>query len=132
MTFNRKMTVRMYDTDAAGILYFANQFRFIHDTFEEWITSHGWGFDRLFDDSPYTFVIVHAESDYLHSITVGDVLDIQLSVDRIGDTSFTMKYDLFKGDIKVGLVKTVHVVLDKKTKQKCSIPDELKNAFGVH
>lgn len=114
----------MHDTDMAGILYFARQFRFVHDTFEEFIESEGLNLDKLFREEKFVFVIVHVESDYYQSLHVGDAIDVHLSVERIGTTSFTLAYKIFRSaDNKlVGTAKTVHVCIDKETRGKNPIP----------
>jgi len=116
----------MYDTDAAGILYFGNQFRFVHDTFEAMMETKGWNFQRLFDVEPFIFVIAHAESDYLGAMHVGDKITVTGSVSHIGNTSFSLIYEIHKVGILVGRAKTVHVCLDKVTRTKIAIPESFK------
>ena len=120
--FTQTLHVRMYDTDAAGILYFGNQFRFAHDTFEAMMDSEGWNFQRLFEVEPFIFVIVHAESDYLGPLHVGDKIEVVAKVSHIGNSSFTLDYSIYKAAILVGKAKTVHVCLDKITRTKQAIP----------
>jgi len=125
--------VRMHDTDMAGILYFPRQFRFVHDTLEELMNKEGIGFDYLFRKSPYVFVIVHAEADYLSSVNVGDPLEIHLVVENIRKTSFTIAYTIYKADkVLMGRAKTVHVCLESKTRQKIPVPDELKKTLSKY
>lgn len=124
--------VRMNDTDAAGILYFANQFRMVHEAFETLIESRGLGFSDLMDRYPFLFVIRHAESNYLHPLKVGDALEVSAWVSHMGDTSFTMSYDLKKGSQLVGTSKTVHVTIDKKHGKKISLPEELRQFLNTH
>ena len=115
-------TVRMYDTDAAGILYFGSQFRFAHDAFESLMASEGFTFQRLFEIEPFIFVIVHAESDYQQFMHVGDQLEVETEVAHIGTTSFSLAYSFYKktanGPILAGTAKTVHVCIDKITRKK--------------
>lgn len=114
----------MHDTDMAGILYFARQFRFVHDTFEDFIESEGLNLYQMFQDEKFIFVIVHVEADYYHSLHVGDALDIHLSVERIGNTSFSLSYKIFRSldNVLIGTAKTVHVCIDKETRGKSPIP----------
>lgn len=113
----------MHDTDMAGILYFPRQFRFVHDTFEELLESEGLGFDTLFNRHEFTFVIVHAEADYFHSLRVGDNLEVHLKLDHIGTTSFTLSYAIYKADKTLsGTAKTVHVCLNRETRMKTPVP----------
>lgn len=123
--FVTKNKVRMHDTDMAGILYFPRQFRFVHDAFEELLEQEGLGFDILFNRHDFTFVIVHAEADYISSLKVGDRLEVHLKLDHIGNTSFTLAYAIYKEDKTLtGTAKTVHVCLNRETREKISVPPE--------
>lgn len=122
--------VRMHDTDMAGLLYFARQFRFAHDALEDFFASEGYDFDRIFHREDFVFVIVHAEADYYASLKVGDKLEIHLSITHIGNTSFTIQYEIYRGSELIGSVKTVHVCLEAKTRTKIAIPDHIRAFFS--
>lgn len=131
MSFIAKNKVRMHDTDMAGILYFARQFRFVHDTFEDFIESEGLNLHQMFQEESNIFVIVHVEADYYHSLHVGDAIDIHLSVERIGNTSFTLSYKIFRSakNELIGTAKTVHVCIDKETRAKSPIPPKFTKSL---
>lgn len=130
MKFITHNKVRMHDTDMAGILYFARQFRFVHDALEELVEKEGLDFDTLFNRSDFVFVIVHVEADYLAPVKVGDVLEVQVEVENLGVSSFTMSYTIYKGKkVLMGKAKTVHVCLDAKTRKKIPLPQILKDKF---
>ena len=119
--------VRMHDSDMAGILYFPRQFRFAHDALEDFIGSFGYTLDQIFRHEHFIFVIVHAESDYLSTLRVGDKLEIHLTIAKLGNTSFTVRYEIYKLDkTHVGTVKTVHVTLDSVNRKKIPIPDHFR------
>jgi 1,4-dihydroxy-2-naphthoyl-CoA hydrolase len=125
--------VRMHDTDMAGILYFARQFRFVHDALEDFVETLGYNFDQVFHREKFVFVIVHAEADYLTSLRVGDQLEIHLSIGRVGETSFTVLYNIFKMDkTLVGKAQTAHVTLDSATRKKIPIPSHFKKLLNEH
>lgn len=125
--------VRMNDTDMAGILFFANQFRFVHDAWEDLVESENISFKQILENEPFLFVIVHAEADYLAPLNIGDQLDIHVEVESIGNSSFTMFYQIYTKDkTVVGTAKTVHVTIDKKTRKKIPIPEKLKNLLKKH
>ena len=121
--------VRMHDTDAAGILYFARLFRFVHDALEAFMENAGVSFKDLFrrKDVDFTYVIVHTEGDYFQPLKIGDKLTIHTSVKAIGETSFSLFYEIYKEDKTLAAsANTIHVTLDKKTKQKKAVPIMLK------
>lgn len=125
--FTQKLFVRMYDTDAAGILYFGSQFRFAHDAFESMMAQEGLTFQDLFTKEDFIFVIVHAESDYMSSLHVGDPITVSLWISRIGETSFEISYNIHKEDgTLAGKAKTVHVCLDKASHSKRKLPAKIE------
>jgi len=70
-------------------------------------------------------VVARAEVDFIAPIYDGDTfLDIELWVSAIGNSSFTMTYEIkMKGEL-VARVKTVQVTVDMGTKQSHPIDDE--------
>lgn len=124
ITYNK---VRMHDTDMAGILYFANQFRFVHDAWEDLVESEGLSFKQVLHEEDFLFVIVHVEADYLAPLNVGDRLEVHVSLEKVGTSSFTLAYDIFKENRDlVGRAQTVHVTIDKHSRKKIPIPPHLK------
>jgi 1,4-dihydroxy-2-naphthoyl-CoA hydrolase len=125
--------VRMHDTDMAGILYFARQFRFAHDAFEDFLESEGYSIDSLFHESNFIFVIVHAEADYLAPLKVGDKLEVHVSTEKLGNSSFGFNYEIYKDHkILVGKAKTVHVCLKRTTRLKMPIPQTIRAQLEKH
>lgn len=70
-------------------------------------------------------VVARAEVDFIAPIYDGDTfLDIELWVSAIGNSSFTMTYEIkMKGEV-VARVKTVQVTVDMSTKKSSPISDE--------
>ncbi|MBT5953305.1 acyl-CoA thioesterase [bacterium] len=130
--FESKTSVKMYDTDAAGILYFASQFRFAHEAFEELLLKEGYTFADLLEREPFIFVIVHAESDYVAALKVGDKIDVKAWVSKIGNSSFEFSYHFFRDDELVGKAKTNHVTLSRVERQKIEIPNKVKSILNKY
>ena len=123
----------MHDIDMAGILYFPRQFRFVHEALEDFMASEDFSFPKVFQFEDFMFVIVHCESDYLKSLIIGDRLEIHVDVSHIGNTSFTVNYNIYKDTgLHVGRAKTVHVTIDSRTRQKIPIPSKLKAVLEKH
>lgn len=126
--------VRMHDTDMAGILYFPRQFRFAHDALEDLFAASDLSFHQIFHKENFVFVIVHAEADYLATLQVGDKLEVNVSIERIGSSSFTVMYHFYLESSRklVGTAKTVHVTLESKSREKIPIPNDLKKILLKH
>src|ERR1700733_11591138 len=107
--FTYKTKIRLHDTDAAGIIFFANQFKIIHDAYEDLLEKYNWSFQKMLTKTDYFLPIVHAESDYIKPVFVGDKIVVAISVGHIGTTSFSFVYTLKRGSTLIGRAKTVHV-----------------------
>jgi 1,4-dihydroxy-2-naphthoyl-CoA hydrolase len=126
--FIYKTEIRLHDTDAAGLLFFANQFSIIHDAYEQLLEKMGFSFAVMLTKRSYFLPIVHAESDYKAPLFVGDFIAVTITVGHIGQTSFSFDYVIRnKKKVIVGTAKTVHVTIDKKTKTKIPLPQEIRS-----
>ncbi len=95
--FRTTRRVEFADTDLAGIVHFANFFRFMDAAEVEFLRSLGlsvkleWGGEHL------GFPRVSASCDSLRPVTFEDVLDIEVALRRLGTKSVTYGFDFFKG-----------------------------------
>lgn len=120
-----KTKIRLHDTDAAGVIFFANQFKIIHDAYEDLLEKVGWSFRTMLKGKNYFLPIVHAESDFKTPVFVGDKIVITVKVGLIGKTSFSLEYTLKRGKTLVGTAKTVHVAINQKNHKKVPLPSTL-------
>lgn len=120
-------TVRMNDTDAAGRIYFADQFRIAHETFEEHLAAIGHHFGRFLNEYPFMIPIVHADADFKVPLFVGDTLRIELSLGRIGRSSFRLDYRIVREpeEVDTGSVSVTHAAINKATGKTIPVPEEM-------
>jgi len=130
--FIYKTKIRLHDTDAAGVIFFANQFKIIHDAYEVLLETFGWSFRTMLKGTNYFLPIVHAESDYKAPVFVGDKIVIAIKVGHIGETSFSFEYTLKRGKTLVGTAKTVHVTIDQKSRKKIPLPPALRRVLNKY
>lgn len=128
--YEYKVTIKLHETDAAGLLFFSHQFKLIHDAYESLLEEIGFGFAVLIREKDFFLPIIHAESDYKAPVFVGDRIVIQVRVEKIGTTSFIFAYILLdtQGSV-VGTARTVHVTTDKKTREKVPLPPDMRKAI---
>jgi len=128
--FTYKTQIRLHDTDAGGVIFFANQLKIAHDAYELLLEKIGFGFPAMLKGGKYFLPIVHAESDYKHKLQVGDRITISIKVGHIGRTSFSFEYAIHNTrKLLVGTAKTVHVTVDRKSYRKTPLPKKLRDAL---
>lgn len=123
--YEYKHTVKLADTDAAGVLFFANQFRIIHNAYETFMHLNGFSINRMLNQEKFRLPLVHAEADYMLPINVSDELTIQVRVSKFTASSFTLKYAVYNKDILCGTASTSHVSIDVRTGNKIELPEPI-------
>lgn len=128
--YTYKTKIKLHETDAAGLLFFSNQFKLIHDAYESLLEKYGVGFAKLIREKSHFLPIVHAEADYKAPLFVDEQITIQVTVQNVGTTSFSFAYKLLNAKKQVvGTGLTVHVTTDKKTRKKIPLPREMRAAI---
>jgi len=127
--FEIETEVKLFDTDAAGIVFFANHFKLAHSAYEAFMNSIDCSLDHIIRESDYLIPIVHAEADYKGALSLGDKCSISIRAD-VGTTSFTLLYAFTAANGNVAAqVQTVHVTVDKETGEKISLPERLREGL---
>lgn len=120
--------VRLADTDAAGVLYFARLFEMMHGVYEELLSRNNIRIRDILKDDLYLFPIVSTQADYKKPIYLDDELVFQVSVQR-RSTSFQVDYQIFQDEELVAEGYTVHVCLRKLDRKPTAIPPAFNSLF---
>src|SRR5262245_27422728 len=80
------------DTDMAGIVHFANFFRFMESAECAYLRSRGLGVILTWDGQPMSFPRVSATCDYLTPAKFEDMLDVDVMIERLGSKSITYAF----------------------------------------
>lgn len=118
-------TVRIYyeDTDAGGIVFYANYLKFFERARTEWLRALGVGQQELLDADGAAFVVKSASLDYHAPARLDDVLTIRTTVEKLGRASVQFAQQAWKGDL---LLTSAHVkvgCVDTATMRPRSLPD---------
>jgi 1,4-dihydroxy-2-naphthoyl-CoA hydrolase len=131
--FTSESIVRLYDTDAAGFLFYGSQFRFAHEALENFLEHLGFPVGQMIRNREALFPVVHAEADYRETLVVGDRLAVNVAVKAIGERSFTIAYRLVLADGRAaGSVVTVHAALDPATGASRPLPEAVRVALAPY
>jgi acyl-CoA thioester hydrolase len=105
--------VRIYyeDTDAGGIVFYANYLKFFERARTEWLRALGVDQHALAQDDGAIFVVKHAAIDYHAPARLDDALNLTLSIEKLGRASVHFVQHAYCGDlllcsaqVKVGCV----------------------------
>jgi acyl-CoA thioester hydrolase len=90
--------IRIYweDTDAGGIVYYANYLKFMERARTEWLRSIGVEQERLQAQHNLMFVVVDVEAHYRRPARYGDILRVSCVVEERSRTTLTFRQDIFR------------------------------------
>lgn len=99
MAFFYTRTVRFQDTDAAGVVYFANVLAICHEAYEASLVASGINLKSFFSNSSVAIPIVHAGVDFFRPLFCGDLLTIELIPNQLTGNEFEIAYRVFAGEV---------------------------------
>ena len=106
-------TVRVYyeDTDAGGIVFYANYLKFFERARTEWLRAAGVDQQNLMEREGAAFVVKSASIDYHAPARLDDEITLTLTIEKLGRASIQFVQKACKGDlllvdasVKVGCV----------------------------
>ena len=122
------MRIYYEDTDAGGIVYYANYLKFFERARTEWLRAAGIGQHRMAGQHNAMFVVKSTSMDYHLPAKLDDELIVTVEVERLGRASLVFVQEarrgtqcMVSGRIKVACVDTTHI-------RPCAIPSEIMSA----
>lgn len=97
--FRISRTVEFSDTDMAGIVHFANFFRYMEAAECAYLRACGLSVVTEWEGQKVSFPRVSASCDFLAPIRFQDVIEISVQIDKVGRSSVTYAFEVFKGDV---------------------------------
>ena len=126
MSFCYSRTIRFQDTDAAGVVYFANVLAICHEAYEESLFQSGINLKDFFSNSAVAIPIVHANVDFFRPMFCGDKIIISLSTRFLDHQKFEISYKLIGTEEKaIANALTKHVCIDPINRTKKELPQEI-------
>ena len=125
-------SIKLYQTDAAGLLFFSRLFEIAYDAYQDLLERSQLSLAEILRNEPFLTPVVHAEADYRMPLEVGDRIEVRITVENIGRSSCTLLYDIVKKNQIAGKVKTILVSIDKRFGEKTYMPERLKEILIPH
>ena len=126
-SFNHKIKVYYEDTDAGGVVYYANYLKFLERARSEALSDVGLSNLKIKKDYGALIVVKSCNVDFIKSAHLEDKLRINSFVTSFTKTSFTMSQSIYRN--KDIIVKSkVHLVFINEKGKPIKIPENiLKN-----
>jgi len=126
--FFYKLKVYYEDTDAGGVVYYANYLKFIERARTEALAKLGFNNKKIKEDFGSLIMVKSCNIEYKISAYLEDELSIKSFVKSITKTSFFMNQFISRGEDLIAEAK-VHIVFVNNKGKPMRVPDILLKDF---
>jgi len=119
--------VYYHDTDAGGVVYYGNYWKFLEEARTEFCTARGFDVRALFAKG-ISFFVVHAEADYKSPARYGDIVSVVTRVDKVGNSSIHFSQEIVKNSKILVSAKVVWACVGPGFKVM-SVSDDIRKAL---
>lgn len=124
-TFRFPVRVYYEDTDAAGVVYYANYLKFMERARTEWLAAKGFEIAALEREHGIAFVVRHANVDWLRPARLGDRLDVTFALVNARRASLVADQEIRRGDEVLARARITVACLDHANWRPARIPAAL-------
>jgi acyl-CoA thioesterase FadM len=129
--FRRPVTIRFEEADARGVLFYGRLQALAHHAWEDFVVSElveRW--EDWFETQAFVAPIKHAEATYHQPLRPGRQYDIELSIAKVGESSFEVATRFFDRTTPEPALcaeaRVVKVMADPTTWKKIPIPPAIR------
>jgi acyl-CoA thioester hydrolase len=126
--YRHTLRVRYQECDPQGVVYFARYPEYYDLTITELWRDTMDGYQGMVD-SGADMVVAEMSIRYLASARFDDLIDVDVMVDRLGETSMLSSYVITREREALVEGSLRHVFINPETKTKRPIPDEIRRAL---
>ncbi len=129
MSFYYTRRVHFQDTDAAGVVYFANVLAICHEAYEASLGAFGINLKVFFSNQEIAIPIIHVDVDFRRPMFCGDELIIELMPKSWRDDEFEISYEVFLKEVEekwVARANTKHVCIDPRSRSRQNLSDQMR------
>ena len=129
-----RFQVRVYyeDTDAAGVVYYANYLRYMERARTEWLAHLGMELATLDREHRVAFVVHRLDIEYLRPARLGDRLDVGVKLVERGRSRLLLTQEIDCAEITVTRAAVTLACIAPHTWRPARIPAPLLAALSHH
>lgn len=114
------------DTDAAGVVYYANYLRFCERARTEWLRHIGFEQRGMLSEQNIAFVVRSVAADYLAPARLDDLLTVATSIPEIGRASLVFAQRVLRGEELLFDSRISVACVDTARNRPIAIPSTLR------
>ncbi len=112
IVFTWKVRVYYEDTDAGGIVYYANYLKFFERARTEWLRAIAVNQRDLLEQHDAMFVVKSASANYHAPARLDDELELTLAIEKLGRASIVFIQQAWHGDTLLNTARVTVACVD--------------------
>lgn len=124
-TFSIPIRVYYEDTDAGGLVYYANYLKFMERARTEWLRGLGFEQDALSVEEGVIFAVRAVKVDFYKPGRFNDLLQATVNIRRRGGASLTLKQEVQRNSTTLCEAEVKLACLDAQSLSPRSIPNRV-------
>ena len=125
------MRVYYEDTDAGGVVYYANYLSFMERARTEWLRALGFEQPALAAEHGVLFVVRAVNIDYLKPSRLNDSLQVTVEVVNVGGSRIRFLQRVLRGDEEIVRADVDVVCVNTDTFRPVRVPREMRTTIGM-
>jgi len=113
------------DTDAGGVVYYANYLKFMERCRSDWLRALGVDQLRLRAERRLQFAVVNLKVDFRRPAVLDDEVLVTAELERLSGATITFKQTIMRGEIQLIDASVRVACLDSDTLKPRAIPKDL-------
>ena len=128
------LPVRVYyeDTDAGGVVYYANYLRFCERARTEWLRAAGIGQQALMESTGIAFVVRSVKADYLLPARLDDSLEVVSRIADLRRASLVFEQEIRRGEQLLFTAQVLIACIDLHRQKPVPMPAPLYTNLQAH
>ena len=125
--------IRIYweDTDAGGVVFYANYLKFFERARTEWLRTAGVGQQALRDETGAMFVVAEVHMRYLAPARLDDAIVVSVQVEEKGAASMVLVQEAWRGNTLLAQGRIRIGCVQADTLRPRRIPAQVLQAIGA-
>lgn len=130
-TFAHSVRVYYEDTDAGGVVYYANYLKFFERARTEWLRALGFDQGHLARTENRIFVVRSAHTDYRSPARLDDTLVIHTGISRLGRASLEFSQRCERDGLLLAAGVIAVCCVDATTLRPAALPPAMATALAA-
>ena len=129
MVHRHKVKIYYEDTDAGGVVYYANYLRYMERARTEFLSESGIDVAG-YHNKGYLFAVINVDVQYKKPAVLGDIIDVTTEVREVTNVTITLRHQVFREN-NLLVEATVRLACITKDGEPRRLPEEFTSFLPI-